>query len=371
MLGRPPAVLIIDPNGEIVWYHRDDRELDFYRARLSRRRQEPALQRRERLGRSGRRLRARARRARRLGDQLDPGAAARPRLRRAPGRHARGDRRSSTATSRASRLRGDKIVEVDPDGGEPTRCGARGTASIPPSGRATTSTHGWTFANALDYDPDEDAYYLGMRNFSSIAKIDRASGDVRVGARRERADLRVRAAARRASCTSTSSRCAAIASSCMDNDGQPRQRVARARVRARLRREGGDQVWSYVADPTVYTFVLGEPTRLDDGSTFVNWSSAGQLERVTRRGRVDLEAELDRRLRLRLPHAGAEPVSARRQDSLVSARAAASCAARAARRRLRGQRRARRRRVLLRHDAARARRGAPAPSPPGPTTSRP
>ena len=25
----------LDPNGKIVWYHRDDRELDFYRARLS------------------------------------------------------------------------------------------------------------------------------------------------------------------------------------------------------------------------------------------------------------------------------------------------------------------------------------------------
>ena len=32
---------------------------------------------------------------------------------------------------------------------------------------------GWTFANALDYDPADDAYYLGMRNFSSIARINR------------------------------------------------------------------------------------------------------------------------------------------------------------------------------------------------------
>jgi hypothetical protein len=34
----------------------------------------------------------------------------------------------------------------------------------------------------------------------------------------------------------------------------------------------------------VYTFVLGEPTRFDDGSTFINWSTAGQLERVSEEG---------------------------------------------------------------------------------------
>ena len=35
-----------------------------------------------------------------------------------------------------------------------------------------------------------------------------------------------------------------------------------------------------MANPTVYTFVLGEPIRLADGGTFVNWSTAGQMERL-------------------------------------------------------------------------------------------
>jgi hypothetical protein len=46
------------------------------------------------------------------------------------------------------------------------------------------------------------------------------------------------------------------------------------------------QVWSYVANPSVYTFVLGEPIRFDDGGTFVNWSAAGQMERLTAAGEV-------------------------------------------------------------------------------------
>jgi hypothetical protein len=40
------------------------------------------------------------------------------------------------------------------------------------------------------------------------------------------------------------------------------------------------EVWSYVSDPVVSSFVLGEPARLDDGDTFINWGAAGQLERV-------------------------------------------------------------------------------------------
>ena len=52
-------------------------------------------------------------------------------------------------------------------------------------------------------------------------------------------------------------------------------------MNAEQRHDLFNRVWSYVADPTVYTFVLGEPTRMEDGSTFVNWSAAGQLERVT------------------------------------------------------------------------------------------
>ena len=69
-------------------------------------------------------------------------------------------------------MRGDKLVEVarrDVDGrlerlGLLRPCRGPGTTRI-----------GWTFANALDYDPVEDAYYLGMRNFSSITKINRAT----------------------------------------------------------------------------------------------------------------------------------------------------------------------------------------------------
>ena len=71
------------------------------------------------------------------------------------------------------------------------------------------------------------------------------------------------------------------------------------------------QVWSYTADPSVYTFVFGEPIRFDDGGTFVNWSAAGQMDRLDPAGNTGVEAEHRRRLRLRLPDSGGQPLSGR------------------------------------------------------------
>ena len=35
---------------------------------------------------------------------------------------------------------------------------------------------------------------------------------------------------------------------------------------------------------SLYTYVLGEPTRLEDGDIFVNWSASGVMERVSKDG---------------------------------------------------------------------------------------
>jgi hypothetical protein len=67
----------------------------------------------------------------------------------------------------------------------------------------------------------------------------------------------------------------------MDNDGSTGKDSRVLEYELDLEQNVATEVWSYVADPSVYTFVLGEPTRMDNGDTFINWSAAGQLERVT------------------------------------------------------------------------------------------
>ena len=70
----------------------------------------------------------------------------------------------------------------------------------------------------------------------------------------------------------------------MDNDGAPGDVSRVLEYELDFTAMTATQVWSYTANPTVYTFVLGEPIRLADGGTFVNWSTAGQMERLDASG---------------------------------------------------------------------------------------
>jgi hypothetical protein len=71
-----------------------------------------------------------------------------------------------------------------------------------------------------------------------------------------------------------------------DNDGStnPTSRV----LEYRLDPDSGtaEQIWSYVPDPNLYTFVLGDVNRFDDGDTLITWSVLGQIDRVSDSGSV-------------------------------------------------------------------------------------
>ncbi len=143
--------------------------------------------------------------------------------------------------------------------------------------------HGWTFANALDYDRGEDAYYLGMRNFSSITKIDRKSGECEwvLGLSASTFEF-AEGSARFLHQHQFELRGNRLL--VMDNDGNPGKTSRVIEYELDFETNVATEVWSYAANPTVYTFVLGEPSRMDDGSVFINWSAAGQMERVSEAG---------------------------------------------------------------------------------------
>jgi hypothetical protein len=283
ILGATTAVTIIDPKGEIVWYHTDDRELDFYRARLSR---------------DGTSVLYNA--ASVSGDPSDASELVRvsldgsstssipvPLLAHDFVELADGTLGAIVVEYRdfeGRRLRGDKIVEISPDGTQTTVWSAWDCFD-PAQVQGDDIEQGWTFANALDYDPGEDVYYLGMRNFSSIVKVNRASGACEwvlglVASTFEFAS----GSARFLHQHQFQVRGTHIL--VMDNDGSPGNESRVLEYELDVERQLATQVWSYVATPSVYTFVLGEPIRFDDGGTFVNWSAAGQMERVTAAGEV-------------------------------------------------------------------------------------
>jgi hypothetical protein len=178
---------------------------------------------------------------------------------------------------------GDRLVEVAPDGS------TRDVWFVwdhwdydPDSG---SDPHwGYAHCNAVDYSEAEDAYYVSARKLDSIFRIDRASGDVvwRFGG--EQSDI-------------------APADALTDmpemqhqfhrfddrllvfDNGSPDELASRA-VEYVIDDDAmtAAQVWWHHADPALYCFALGDASRLPTGSTLITWSTAGQIDEVSADG---------------------------------------------------------------------------------------
>jgi hypothetical protein len=280
VLGVTTAITIVDPDGDIVWYRTDDRALDFYRARLSR---------------DGESLIYNA--ASISGDPADDSELVKVKLDGSETTelpvpllaHDFVELDDGTIAAIVVEQRdpndraqwGNQIVEIDEDG-EVTTVWSTWDC-FDPEEEPGDDPNGWTFANALDYDPQEDAYYLGMRSLSSIVKIDRETGECEwvlglYGSTFEFAQGSARFLHQHQFQVSGDRILV------FDNEGSLETESRVLEYELDFENDVAREVWSSVSDPVVSSFVLGEPTRLDDGDVFINWGAAGQLERVTAEG---------------------------------------------------------------------------------------
>lgn len=186
----------------------------------------------------------------------------------------------------AARIRGNRIVEIAPDGAQSavwTTWDCFDPATLP----GDTPEIGWTVANALDFDEVRGTYLVGLRNLSSIASVDPATrtcqwvfgtGGSTFALAEGSARFLHQHQFHLYAGPEGGSRILL-----MDNDGMGgASRVLEyeldfAAMEAR-------ELWRYVSTPRVYTFVLGEVMRLRDGGVFINWSAAGQMERLDAAG---------------------------------------------------------------------------------------
>lgn len=283
IIGRTTAVTVVDGEGDIVWYHQDERALDFYRARL---------------GGDGQSIVYNAASA--SGDPAEgselvtvsldgetSSSIAVPLLAhdfvQLPGggfaaigveyrQYAGGDRVP------AMELRGNRIVEIDPDGQSRT-VWTTWDCFDPDEVPGEDIELAWSNANALDYDAADDAYLLGMRNFSSIVKIRRDTWECEwvlgsYGSTFEFAEGSLRFLHQH------QFELEGHRLLVLDNDGSIELESRVLEYELDFERQMATQIWSYLAEPPVYTFVLGEPTRLPDETLLVNWSAAGQMDLV-------------------------------------------------------------------------------------------
>ncbi|MCB9779688.1 MAG: aryl-sulfate sulfotransferase [Alphaproteobacteria bacterium] len=287
-IGSSTAALILSPQGEIVWYHTESRELDVYRVRPSvdgtgvwysaaSVSGDPAADS-ELVHVSW------------DGSQIDTVPI--PLLAHDFVEHPDGTLATIVVEYRdhgGEELRGDKLVEVAPDGTQTTIWSAWDCFD-PDTAPGDEPVLGWTFANALDLSPDGTEYHLGIRNFSSILRIDRATGACLEVIGGFAADAPGDADVIRVDDDEFEHQhqfeLVGDRLLVFDNEGLGGQQ-SRA-VEYHLDRDAGtaEPVWEYAPDG-LYSFVLGDVKRMDDGDTLITWSVAGEIDRVTADGTAE------------------------------------------------------------------------------------
>lgn len=178
-------------------------------------------------------------------------------------------------------VRGDKIVELSPDGSEVDAWSVWDHFEYDPDQEPQAGT-GYTHANALDYLPDENAYYVSLRSQGCIVKIDRASGQVVWTLGSYLSDFEFVGSHP----ISDQHQFHVLDDNVLIFDNGYVEDLASRAVEWSLDLGGGtaDLAWSYYTDPVLYIISGGDVTRLPSGNTLITWSSAGQIDEVDPNG---------------------------------------------------------------------------------------
>ena len=172
---------------------------------------------------------------------------------------------------------GDVIVELQPDGSVEEIWNIWDWEEFPGMGDYMNS---WSHANALDYDPGEDCYYVSIRNLHCIYKIDRATGEPVWKLGTEDSDFLINGHGWDFSYYQHQFQVLDGGILIFDN-GDPKGQVSRV-VQYNLDESTFEASveWAYHSVPELYNYGLGDVHRFDDGNTLVTWSTAGQLEEI-------------------------------------------------------------------------------------------
>ena len=191
------------------------------------------------------------------------------------------DRRSVDGTE----YEGDRIVERSSDGS--TTDAWSFWDEFEPSDSPEVVGMTWSHANALDYVPEEDAYYLSSLGLGSILKIDRASASVEWMLGGAESDFTESSELGYAP-PMWGHQFEVLADSLLLFDNGDTYRMYSQVVEYQLDEVEykADEIWSYRPDPDVYSFSLGDVQRLESGNTLVTFSNQGQVDEVSPDGEL-------------------------------------------------------------------------------------
>ena len=184
----------------------------------------------------------------------------------------------------------DSLVEFAPDGTQTTIFNA--WDHWDPNDLSVEPVGNWTHGNALDYDPVEDVYYLSMKNLESLAKIDRATGEViwTMNGQLNQFDWGDSTLVQMHHQFEVIDEDSILF---FENGSTDRGYSQAVEVEFDDEAMTAQEVWTYSNDPPLFVFAKGDVHRFEDGNTQVVWSSSGQIQHVTPEGDVIWQMDLD------------------------------------------------------------------------------
>ncbi len=189
-------------------------------------------------------------------------------------------------------VRGDGVAELSPDGSIVQVWSAWDDPELYAS---WYDSHYFTLpmANALEYVESDDAYYVSIGQVldgGCFLKLDRSSGQLLWVFGGEASDFDM-AAVQRA--FSHQHQFDVLDGGLLIFDNGVDNIMDSRAVEYSLDQDSmqADETWSYHADPPLYTYALGDASRLPGGGTMITWGTAGQLDEL------NPDAELVRQLR--------------------------------------------------------------------------
>ncbi len=183
-------------------------------------------------------------------------------------------------------VEGDRLVELGASGEPVTIWSVWDHFEYDPETEYGEPGTGWTHANALDHEADDDAYYVSLRNLDTIVKIDRAAGDVLWCLGGETSDFLLPDGS--STLFQRQHQFEILDDGVLVFDNGTAERYASRVVEYRLDEEAGtaEPLWEYEADPSLYSLALGDVSRLPSESTMITWSTLGRVDEVSPEGEV-------------------------------------------------------------------------------------
>ena len=191
---------------------------------------------------------------------------------------------------------GDSIALVDDEGATETVWDSW-DAWPAPQPDEITGTNSWTHANAIDWDPDSQSYWLGMRNQSTILQV---FPDGSMGTQIGGADSSY-AFPNPEDVPEFQHQFQLVDGGIVMFDDRDSDQYSRV-LELSLDDEAGTATaaWTWHHDPEFWVYALGDVDRAADGSTLVVFSSAGTMDDIGPDG--ELRWELQTQLATGIPY---------------------------------------------------------------------